>query len=90
MLREATRLPILAHALGPEYLVERAADGCLFSRFPVPEAIRAAHIAAAAGAPFMLQHVGGDITLAFLAHEASVFKRATLAHIHCGTSGSTM
>ena len=84
LLREAIRLPILAHAPGPGYLVERAADGCLFSRFPVPEAIRAAHIADAAGAPFMLQHVGGNITLAFLAHEASVFKRATLAHIHCG------
>jgi L-alanine-DL-glutamate epimerase-like enolase superfamily enzyme len=84
LLREATRLPILSHAPGTDYLIERAADGCLISRFPVPEAIRAAHVAEAANAPFMLQHVGGNITLAFLAHEASVFKMAKLAHIHCG------
>ncbi len=84
LLREATRLPILSHAPGTDYLVERAADGCLISRFPVPEAVRAAHVAEAANAPFMLQHVGGNITLAFLAHEAAVFKMGTLAHIHCG------
>ena len=83
LLRQATRLPILSHAPGTDYLIEKAADGCLISRFPVPEAIRAAHVAEAANAPFMLQHVGGNITLAFLAHEASVFKMATLAHIHC-------
>ena len=82
-LRESTRLPILSHAPGTDYLIEKAADGCLISRFPIPEAVRAAHVAEAANSPFMLQHVGGNITLAFLAHEASVFKMATLAHIHC-------
>ena len=83
LLRESTRLPILAHGPGTDYLIEKAADGCLISRFAVPEAIRAAHVAEAINAPFMLQHVGGNITLAFLAHEASVFKLATMAHIHC-------
>ena len=82
-LRHSTRLPILAHAPGAAFLVERAADAALFSRFPLPEAIRAAHVAEAANSPFMLQHVGGNITLAFLAHEASVFKMAKMAHIHC-------
>jgi len=84
LIRKATRLPILSHAPGTNYLIEKAADACLISRFPLPAAIRAAHVAEAANAPFMLQHVGGNITLAFLAHEASVFKMATMAHIHCG------
>ncbi len=82
-LRQETRLPILAHGPGPDYLTEKAADGCILSRASVPEALRVAHLAEAANAPFMLQHVGGNLTLAFLAHEASVFRMATLAHVNC-------
>ncbi|MFN0169874.1 MAG: mandelate racemase/muconate lactonizing enzyme family protein [Bryobacteraceae bacterium] len=83
LLRRETSLPILAHGPGTDYLTEKAADGCIASRAAVPEASRVAHLAEAANAPFMLQHVGGNLTLAFLAHEASVFRMATLAHVNC-------
>jgi glucarate dehydratase len=82
-LRRETSLPILAHGPGPEYLLEKAADGCVVSRAPIPEAVRAASLAEAANAPFMLQHVGGNLTLAFLAHEAAVLRMATIDHVNC-------
>jgi hypothetical protein len=83
-LRAKTRLQILASIQhGPEYLVEKAADGCVLSRAAIPEAMRVGSLAEAANTPFMLQQVGGNITLAFLAHEASVLRMATIDHVNC-------
>ena len=48
---------------------------------PVGEAIKRAGLFEAANLPFMLQNVGGNITLAFVAHMAAALDRATLHHV---------
>ena len=56
------------------------ADGYMLSSAVGPT-IRSAGLFEAFNVPFLLQHTGGDIVRAFVAHIAAAFKMATLHHI---------
>ncbi len=82
LLRQKCRLPILIHHGPDDFMIENLCDGRLFGHSPVGSAIKSSAIAEACGKPFMLQQIGGTINQAFLAHEAAVFKMATLDHVN--------
>lgn len=82
MLRGKCRIPILVHQ-GPvePFVLENLCDGFIAGHAPVGTAIRLNGLAETTNTPFMLQQVGATINRAFLAHQASVFKMATLDHV---------
>lgn len=57
------------------------ADGYMLGHSPVGEAIKRAGLFKAANVRFMLQKVGGNTTLAFVAHMGAASDRATLYHV---------
>jgi L-alanine-DL-glutamate epimerase-like enolase superfamily enzyme len=84
LLRSKCALPVLVHhgAPGLDYfMLHNLSDGFMAGHAPVGEAMRLAAIAESTNTPFMLQQPGGTINQAFLAHEAAVFKMATLDHV---------
>jgi len=83
LLRQKCALPIVFHhlPLGGREALMGVADGYMLGHSPVGEAIKRAGLFEAANAPFMLQNVGGNITLAFVAHMGAAFDRATLHHV---------
>jgi L-alanine-DL-glutamate epimerase-like enolase superfamily enzyme len=82
ILREKSKLSILIHHGSPEVMVDHLCDGYMAGHASVGHALRVAAVAEATNTPFMLQQVGGTINQAFLAHEAAVFKMATLDHVN--------
>ncbi|MDA1349868.1 MAG: hypothetical protein O3A47_13550 [Chloroflexi bacterium] len=85
LLRHRTQIPIYFHHLhmgGREALLGLA-DGYMLGHSAVEQVIQRAGLFEAANTPFMLQNTGGNITTAFVAHMASVFKMATLHHVTC-------
>jgi L-alanine-DL-glutamate epimerase-like enolase superfamily enzyme len=83
LLRRKCALPIVFHhlPLGGREALMGLADGYMLGHSPVGETIKRAGLFEAANVPFMLQNVGGNITLAFVAHMAAAFDRATLHHV---------
>ena len=82
LLRRKCNIPILLHHAPPKVMVKRLCDGYMAGHSPVGMAARTAAVADATNTPFMLQNVGGTINQAFLAHEAAVFKMATIDHVN--------
>ena len=83
LLRQTCALPVVYHHLpsaGREALMGLA-DGYMLGHYPVGHTIRRAGLFEAANAPFMMQNVGGHITLALVVHMAAAFERATLHHV---------
>ena len=74
--------PILSHHAPVDFMVRGNADGHMAGHAPVGSAITVAGIADHVKKPFMLQQCGGYINQAFLAHEASVFRMATIDHVN--------
>lgn len=81
LLRAKCRLPILVHHGPTDFLTEKRCDGLMAGHAPIGMAQKIAAVAEQAHAPIMLQQAGGTINQAFLAHEAAVFKMATLDHV---------
>ena len=82
LLREKCAIPILIHH-GPAdvFMRKGLSDGFMSSHAGVGSAMKLAAMAESTNTPFLLQMAGGTINQAFLAHQASVFPMATLAHI---------
>ena len=81
-LRQKCPLPVIVHhAPADVFMLERLCDGFMAGHAPVGEAMRLAAIAESTNTPFMLQQCGGTINQAFLAHEAAVFRMATIPHV---------
>ena len=81
LLREKCRLPILIHHGPTEFMTAGLCDGLMAGHAPIGHAAKVAAIAEHARIPFMLQQAGGTINQAFLAHEAAVFRMATIDHV---------
>ena len=81
-LCEKYHWPILSHHAPIDFMVKGYADGHMIGHAPIGKAITKAGIAEYVGKPIMLQQCGGYINQAFLAHEASVFRMATLDHVN--------
>lgn len=81
-LTETCKSEILVHHGPAEFMTRGLCDGSMAGHAPIGNAIRVAALAESAGLPFMLQQCGGFINQAFLAHEASVFRQATLDHVN--------
>jgi L-alanine-DL-glutamate epimerase-like enolase superfamily enzyme len=82
LLREKLDLPIVVHHGPVEFLVDHCCDGLMAGHAAVGAAAKIAAIAEAVNLPIMLQQCGGTINQAFLAHEAAVFKMATMEHVN--------
>ena len=83
LLRQRCSIPIYFHHLplqGREAMLGLA-DGYMLGHSNVQQVTLRAGLFEAANAPFMLQNTGGNITLAFVAHMASVFAKASLHHV---------
>ena len=82
LLREKCAIPIMIHH-GPAdvFMRKGLSDGFMSSHAGVGSAMKLAAMAESTNTPFLLQMAGGTINQAFLAHQASVFPMATLAHI---------
>ena len=85
VLRQKCVLPIIFHhlPLGGREAMMGLADGYMLGHAPVGQTLRRAGLFEAANVPFMMQNVGGLITLAFVVHMAAAFDRATLHHVTC-------
>jgi L-alanine-DL-glutamate epimerase-like enolase superfamily enzyme len=84
VLRSKCALPIVVHHGAPNldyFMLHQLCDGFMAGHAPVGEAIRLAAMAETTNTPFMLQQSGGTIIQAFPAHEAAVFKMATIDHV---------
>ena len=82
LLHQKCQLPVLAHHADPDlFMPGHLCDGFMAGHAPVGEAMRIAALAESTNIPFMLQNTGGTINQAFLAHEASVFRMATIEHV---------
>ena len=83
-LRQKSPLPIYFHhlPLGGREALMGLADGYMLGHAPVGDVIRRAGLFEAAGIPFMMQNVGGNITRAFVAHMAASLPTATLHHVN--------
>jgi L-alanine-DL-glutamate epimerase-like enolase superfamily enzyme len=83
ILREKCRLSILVHHAPHDFFMQHnLCDGYMAGHAPIGHALKVAALAEATNTPFMLQQIGGAINQAFLAHEAAVFKMATLDHVN--------
>ena len=83
-LRTKCSLPLIFHyGLDPTefYVRHGLCDGFVASRFPVGTNLRLAALAESTRMPFILQLPGGNLSLAFLAHQAAVYRMATLPGI---------
>ena len=79
-LRNRIRLPIVRHQAPLNWTSEvlmRAGDIYMLGHQRIGDAIRKAGLFAASNNPFMLQNVGGNITMAMTIHMMSVFPTAT-------------
>ncbi|HIM55865.1 MAG TPA: hypothetical protein EYM39_04090 [Candidatus Latescibacteria bacterium] len=85
VLRQKCVLPIIFHhlPLGGREAMMGLADGYMLGHAPVGQTLRRAGLFEAANVPFMMQNVGGLVTLAFVVHMAAAFDRATLHHVTC-------
>ena len=79
-LREMSVIPILAHHAPVTFMTRGLCDGLMSGHAAVGAAAKTAALAEAAGTPVMLQNGGGTINQAFLAHQAAVFRMATIDH----------
>ena len=78
-LRKRSPLPVVLHhcPLGATYeVLMGAADAYMLGHSRIGDAARRAGLFAAAGIPFMLQNVGGDITRAMTCHMMAAFPTA--------------
>ena len=79
-LRKRSPLPVVLHhcPLGATYeVLMGAADAYMLGHSRIGDAARRAGLFAAAGIPFMLQNVGGDITRAMTCHMMAAFPTAS-------------
>jgi len=74
--------PMLSHHAPVDFIVQDLSDGHMAGHVPLGMAMRINSIAEHVGKPIMLQQCGGYINQAFLAHEAAVFRSATLDHVN--------
>ena len=82
ILREKCRIPIIVHhAPADFFMLNHLCDGFMAGHAPIGESMKLAALAETTNTPFMLQQAGGVINQAFLAHEAAVFKMATIDHV---------
>ena len=81
-LRAETKLPLLVHHGPADFMVDGLCDGLMAGHAPIGAAAKTAAVAEATGIPIMLQQCGGTINQSFLAHEAAVFKMATIDHVN--------
>ena len=82
VLRQKCTLPVVFHHLpmqGREALIGLA-DGYMLGHSSVGQTLRRAGLFEAANVAFMMQNVGGHITLALVVHMAAAFDRATMHH----------
>jgi hypothetical protein len=63
-------------------MIEKRCDGLMAGHAAVGAAAKVAAVAEHTNIAIMLQQCGGTINQAFLAHEAAVFKMATLDHVN--------
>jgi len=82
LLREKCKLPIIVHHGPAEFMVKNLCDGFMSGHSPVGMAAKLAAVAEMTRKPIMLQNAGGVINQAFLAHQAAVFKMATIDHVN--------
>ena len=82
LLRRKSRLSILLHHAPPEVMMKNLCDGYMAGHASIGQAMHTAALAESTNTPFMLQHAGGAINLAFRAHEAAAFKMAALEHVN--------
>jgi L-alanine-DL-glutamate epimerase-like enolase superfamily enzyme len=86
-LRKRIRLPILIHGSKIQYtfdVLRRAADGYIIGHNNLGLVMRRAGLFAAAGVPFTIQWVGGEITRAMVTHMQTAFKTAEF-HFVCAS-----
>ncbi len=79
-LRQRAKKPIVLHHFPMRATYEvlmRPADIYMLGHYAIGDAVRRAGLFAAAGAPFMLQNVGGEITRAMSMHMTAAFPTAT-------------
>ena len=81
-IRAMSSLPILAHHAPVNFITKGVVDGHMCGHQPVASAAKVAAIAEHANIPIMLQNAGGTMNQAFLAHQAAVFKTATIDHVN--------
>ena len=82
LLRQKCPLPVVFHHLpmqGREALMGLA-DGYMLGHYSVGQTIQRAGLLEAANVAFMMQNVGGHITMALVVHMAAAFDRATIHH----------
>ena len=81
-IRELSSLPILAHHAPVDFMAKGLVDGLMSGHAAVGAAAKTAALAEHTGTPIMLQNCGGNLNQAFLAHQAAVFKMATIDHVN--------
>lgn len=81
-LRAETKLPLLVHHGPADFMIDGLCDGLMAGHVPIGAAAKTAAVAEATELPIMLQQCGGTINQSFLAHEAAVFKMATIDHVN--------
>jgi len=81
-IREMSSLPILVHHAPIDFMVRGICDGLMSGHAAVGAAAKTAAVAETTNTPIMLQNAGGTLNQAFLAHQAAVFKMATIDHVN--------
>ena len=81
-IREMSSLPIAVHHGPVDFMVKGIVDGLMAGHATIGGAAKIAAVAEITNTPIMLQQCGGTINQAFLAHEAAVFKMATMDHVN--------
>ena len=82
LLREKCKLPMITHHGPAEFMVKGNCDGYMGGHAAVGVAAKLAAVAEMTRTPIMLQNCGGIINQAFQAHQAAVFKMATIDHVN--------
>jgi L-alanine-DL-glutamate epimerase-like enolase superfamily enzyme len=82
VLREKISLPILIHHGPVDFMMRKLVDGLMTGHMPIGRVNTVAGLAELNNIPFMLQQAGGTINQAFLAHEATAYKMASLDHVN--------
>ncbi len=81
-LRELMRPEVLIHHGPTDMMSDQLVDGLMAGHAAVGAAAKIAALAEHHKTPIMLQNAGGDINQAFLAHQASVYRMATIDHVN--------
>ena len=81
-IREMSSLPILVHHAPIDFMLTGACDGLMSGHAAAGAAAKTAAVAETTNTPIMLQNAGGTLNQAFLAHQAAVFKMATIDHVN--------